>query len=71
MQTQKLLLGIHVLFVYWKTQNFRGKNNILPFEKCEENKQLFFKLDNFVPFGRPQPGTIIIQLMTQLDVSHN
>ena len=29
------------------------------------------KLDNFVPFGRPQPGTVIIQLMTELDVSNN
>ena len=30
------------------------------------------KLDNnyFVPFGRPQSGTIIIQLMTELDVSN-
>ena len=27
------------------------------------------KLDNFVPFGRPQSGTVIIQLMTVLDVS--
>ena len=29
------------------------------------------KLDNFVPFGRPQSGTVIIQLMTELDVSAN
>ena len=30
------------------------------------------KLDNFVPFGRPQSGTvIIIQLMTEFDVSNN
>ena len=29
------------------------------------------KLDNFVPFGRPQSGTVIIQLMTKLDVSNN
>ena len=29
------------------------------------------KLDNFVPFGRPQSGTVIIQLMTELDVSNN
>ena len=28
------------------------------------------KLDNFVPFGRPQSGTVIIQLMTELDVSN-
>ena len=27
------------------------------------------KLDNSVPFGRPQSGTVIIQLMTELDVS--
>ena len=29
------------------------------------------KLDNFVPFGRPQSATVIIQLMTELDVSNN
>ena len=29
------------------------------------------KLDNFVPFGRPQSGTVIIQLATELDVSNN
>ena len=29
------------------------------------------KLDNFVSFGRPQSGTVIIQLMTELDVSNN
>ena len=29
------------------------------------------KLDNFVPFSRPQSGTVIIQLMTELDVSNN
>ena len=28
------------------------------------------KLDNFVPFGWPQSGTAIIQLMTELDVSN-
>ena len=28
-------------------------------------------LDNFVPFGRPQSGTVIMQLMTELDVSSN
>ena len=28
------------------------------------------KLDNFVPFGRPQSATVIIQLMTELDVSN-
>ena len=28
------------------------------------------KLGNFVPFGRTQSGTIIIQLMTELDVSN-
>ena len=26
------------------------------------------KLDNFEPFGRPQSGTVIIQLLTELDV---
>ena len=29
------------------------------------------KLDNFGPFGRTQSGTVIIQLMTELDVSNN
>ena len=29
------------------------------------------KLDNFVQFGRPQSGTVIIKLMTELDVSNN
>ena len=29
------------------------------------------KLATFVPFGRPQSGTVIIQLMTELDVSSN
>ena len=29
------------------------------------------KLDDFVPFGRPQSGTVIIQLMTELDISNN
>ena len=28
-------------------------------------------LDNFVPFGRPQSGTLIIQLMTELGVSNS
>ena len=29
------------------------------------------KLDNIVPSCRPQSGTVIIQLMTELDVSNN
>ena len=29
------------------------------------------KLDNCVPFGRPQSSTVIIHLMTELDVSNN
>ena len=28
------------------------------------------KLDNFLIFGRPQSGAMIIQLMTELDVSN-
>ena len=28
------------------------------------------KLDSFVTFGRPQSGSMIIQLMTELDVSN-
>ena len=29
------------------------------------------KLDDFVPFGRPQSDSAIIELMTKLDVSNN
>ena len=29
------------------------------------------KLDNFLSFGRPQSGTVIIQMLTELDVSNN
>ena len=29
------------------------------------------ELNNFVPFSRPQSGTVIIQLMTKLDISNN
>ena len=29
------------------------------------------KLDNFAPFGRPQSGTVIMQLKAELDVSNN
>ena len=29
------------------------------------------KLDKFVPFCRPQSGTVIIQLMTELEFSNN
>ena len=28
------------------------------------------KLDNFVPYGRPQSGAVIIELMTELGVSN-
>ena len=28
------------------------------------------KLDTFVQFGRPQSGTVIIQVMSELDVSN-
>ena len=71
MQTREILLRIHVLFVYWKTQNFSGKYNILPFEIWAEHQQKLIKLDNFVPFGRPQSGTVIVQLMTRCNVSNN
>ena len=37
MQTRKILLCIHVLFVYWKEQHFSGKYNILHFEKFGEH----------------------------------
>ena len=36
-QTRKILLRIHVLFVYWKTQTFSKKYNFLPFEKCAKH----------------------------------
>ena len=39
MLTQKIILLIHVLFVYWKTQNFSGKFKILSFEECAEHLQ--------------------------------
>ena len=39
MLTQKIMLLIHVLFVYWKTQNFSGKFKFLPFEECAEHLQ--------------------------------
>ena len=29
------------------------------------------ELDDFVPFGRPQSATVIIQLMTELVVCNN
>ena len=29
------------------------------------------KLDNFVPFGRPQSGSVIVQLMAELGVTNN
>ena len=34
--------------------------------KCVQN----MKLDNFVPFGMPQSRTVILQLMTELDISN-
>ena len=34
---KKNIIELHALFVYWKTQNFSGKYNILPFEKCAEH----------------------------------
>ena len=37
MQTRKILLWIHFLFVYWKTQNFSGRYNFLPLEKCAKH----------------------------------
>ena len=52
-------------------QNVNGKYNFLPFEKCAEHQQYFMKIDNFVPFGRLQCGSVIIQLMTELDDSNN
>ena len=42
-----------------------------PLKSVQNIKNSFMKLDDFVPFGRPQSGTVIIQLMTKLDVSNN
>ena len=39
--------------------------------KSVQNINIFVKLDNFVPFGRSQYGTVILQLMAKLDVSNN
>ena len=40
MQTRKKALRIHVLFEYWKTQNFsRGKFIFYHFEKCADHEQ--------------------------------
>ena len=44
MQTRNILLGIHVLFVYWKTQNFSGKYNTLPFEKSADHKTIVHEI---------------------------
>ena len=39
MQTQNILLRIHILFVYWKTQNFSGKCNILPLQNINNSSR--------------------------------
>ena len=71
MQTRQVLLWIHILFVNWKKQNFNGKGNFLFFEKCAQHLHYLMKLDNFVPFGRPSSGKVIIQVMTEFVVSGN
>ena len=47
------------------------KITFLPFDKFAKHQQYVIKLDNFVPFGRPQSCSVIIQLMTELGVSNN
>ena len=48
-----------------------AENKTFNLWKSAQNiKKKFIKLDNFVTFGRPQSGTMIIQLMTELDVSN-
>ena len=37
MQSRKILLRMHVLFVYWNTKNFSGKFINLAFEKFAEH----------------------------------
>ena len=39
-------------------------------EKRAEHLEQFKKLDNSVPFSRPLSGTVIIQLMTEMDGSN-
>ena len=34
LQTRKIVLRLHVLFVYWK-KHFTGKDNFLPFENVQ------------------------------------
>ena len=46
---------------------YTGKRKI----SVENILTIFMKLYNFVPFGRPHSGTVIIQLMAELDVSNN
>ena len=53
-----------------KKQNVNGIGNFIPFEKSAKCKQYSMKLDNFVPFGRPPSGKVIIQVMTKLVVSN-
>ena len=38
MQTRKILSRIHVLFVYWKTQNFSGKYNFYLWKSVQNIK---------------------------------
>ena len=40
-------------------------------KSVQNNNISSMKLDNCVPFGRPRSGTVIIQLITELDVSNN
>ena len=54
---------------------YTGKRKIsvenLTFYLLKRVQNINNSLDNFVPFGRPQSVTVIIQLMIELDVSNN
>ena len=57
---------------YTGKHKFSVENITFYFLKSVQNINIIsLKLDNFVPFGRPQSGTVIIKLMTELDVSNN
>ena len=59
---QKVALLLHLINVH-----VYSKESFLPFENCAD----LMKLDNFVTFGRPLSGKVIIQEMTEFVVSIN
>ena len=81
MQNRKILMWIHVLFVFCKRKISVENTTFYPFKSVQNmsvEKQIFtllkvyrMNLDIFVQFGGPQSGTVIIQSMTELDISYN